>query len=266
MSVNVVTVVQARTGSTRLPGKVLALAGGRPVLETQVTRMARSQLAGTIAVATTTDPADDPILAICRPLGIQTVRGHSTDLLDRHLQTARELGGEVVVKVPSDCPLIDPEVIDQVIAAFLSGGHDYVSNLHPPTWPDGQDVEVLSRDVLEEAHRQAVPGFEREHTTPYVWERPERYRLANVGCDRDLSAVYRLTLDYPEDLALIDAVLNALTPDAGVAEIVEYLSEHPEINDLNAAYRGVNWYRHHLDQLQTVSHADTRFAPGEDRR
>lgn len=265
MSASVVTVVQARTGSTRLPGKVLRPAGGSAVLATQIRRMEGSRLAGRIVVAVTTDPSDDVLVEHCRVLGVDVVRGHPTDLLDRHLLAGRRFGADVVVKVPSDCPLIDPAVIDRVLSTHLGvgGGLDYTSNLHPPTWPDGQDVEAVSMEALEVAGAEATADFEREHTTPFIWERPDRFRLRNVTWDRDLFADYRLTIDYPEDLALVDAVLTHLPYDAPIEEIVSFLSEHPGIADLNAAYRGVNWYRHHLDRLRTVGVSDTRWAPGE---
>lgn len=263
MSAAVLTVVQARTGSTRLPDKVLRPVAGRPVLAWQLDRMHRSERAGLIVVATTTLPGDDLIAELCRSEGIACVRGHPTDLLDRHLQAARRFGAEVVVKVPSDCPLVDPSVMDHVIDRFLAGGVDYAGNLHPPSWPDGQDVEAVSRDALEIAGAEAELDFEREHTTPFIWERPHRFRLANVAYHRDLSRVYRLTLDYAADLELIERLTSGCGWDASIDDYVAHLDDHPELVAINAAYRGVNWYRHHLGDLRTVGTADTAFAPDE---
>ncbi|MGF1668429.1 MAG: cytidylyltransferase domain-containing protein [Acidimicrobiia bacterium] len=265
MSVNVVTVVQARVGSTRLPGKALRQVGGKPLLWWQLQRMMRSKLSGSIVVAVPEGKAQSPIAALCRDLGIPVVSGPEDDLLERHLMAARIHRADVVVKVPSDCPLIDPAVMDAVIAVHLDhpNATDYVSNLHPMSWPDGQDVEVIPTDVLEEAGAEARHAFEREHTTPFIWERPERYRLANVTWDRDRSNDVRLTVDYPEDLAVVEAVLSDLPLHAGVDRIVAYLDERPEIAGLNTGFRGVNWYRHHLPELFTVGVGDTRWAPGE---
>ncbi|HEX4601272.1 MAG TPA: glycosyltransferase family protein [Gemmatimonadales bacterium] len=266
----VVTIVQARCASSRLPGKVLLPLSGATVLERMVERVGRARLGGAVVVATTTAPADDAIEAVCRRAGIFSYRGHPTDLLDRHYQVARALGANHIVKVPSDCALIDPRVIDRVIAFYLAhrDRYDYVSNLHPPTYPDGNDVEICSFGALEIAWREATRALDREHTTPFLWDHPERFRIGNVVWDTglDLSISHRVVLDYAEDYEVIRRVADALAPSNaffGVAEIARYLDEHPDVRRLNAGYRGVNWYRHHLTELRTVSAADTRSVPEE---
>ncbi|HZF14069.1 MAG TPA: glycosyltransferase family protein [Thermoanaerobaculia bacterium] len=262
-------VVQARLGSTRLPGKVLLPLAGAPLLARQLERVRAAQMGGVpfdLAVATTWEKADEPVRALCRELSVPCVSGHPTDLLDRHRQAARERGADTVVKIPSDCPLIDPQVIDRVLGFYMAnaGRYDYVSNLHPATYPDGNDVEVLPLTVLNTAWREAERPFEREHTTPFVWERPERFRLGNVPWEsgRDLSLSHRFTIDYPEDYALIAAIYDALwAPDRpvfGLAEILDLLAARPDLQALNARYAGVNWYRHHLDELKTIHPAETR--------
>ncbi len=264
--INVVVVIQARTGSTRLPGKVLMPLAGAPLLERMVARVRRAATVDGIVVATTDAPSDDPIREICARLALPCYSGHPTDLLDRHYRAGLMLGADVVVKIPSDCPLIDPAVIDRVIGFYRANAasYDFVGNLHPATWPDGQDVEVMPIAVLEQAWREADRGFEREHTTPFIWERPERFRLGNVVWEggRDYSMSHRWTIDYPEDYAFISSVYNALyaedAPAFGVEEILDLLARHPEIADINAMYAGVNWYRHHLDELRTVDAGMTR--------
>jgi spore coat polysaccharide biosynthesis protein SpsF len=262
-----VTVVQARTTSTRLPGKALAPVLDRPVLALQLERVMAADLAGTVVVATTTEDADAPIVTVAEELGVPWVRGSRDDLLDRHLLAARQHEAEAVVKIPSDCPLIDPAVVDLVIETFLEGDWDYVSNLHPATWPDGHDTEVMTMAALEVAGAEAVRDFEREHTTPFIWERPDRFALHNVAWPggRDFSMSHRWTLDYPEDLEFVRAVYTALGHDPawGVDEVLALLDDHPEIGAINAAYAGVNWYRHHLDELTTVD-ADATRQPAED--
>lgn len=271
----IVAVIQARMGSTRLPGKVLLPLGGQPLLERMLARVAQAAQLDDIVVATTTDDADDPIRALAARLGVACVSGHPTDLIDRHLQAADRMGSDAIAKIPSDCPLIDPDVIDEVVGHYRRhrGRYDYVSNLHPATWPDGNDVEVMPRHVLGEAWLEASRGYEREHTTPFVWDRPERYRLGNVTMPSglDLSATHRLTIDYDEDYRLIAAVFEALggvadgagEPGAvarrafSVAEIVQFLDAHPPIGALNARYRGTGWIDKHLHELRT-----TRLAPG----
>ncbi|HBZ72256.1 MAG TPA: acylneuraminate cytidylyltransferase, partial [Deltaproteobacteria bacterium] len=202
VSGGVVAIVQARMGSSRLPGKVLLRLGEVTVLECLLERVARARLVGTLVVATTTAREDDPIATLCVLGDVRCYRGHATDLLDRHLRAARACGAEHVVKIPSDCALIDPAVIDRVLGAYLdrAGRYDYVSNLHPPTYPDGNDVEVFSFAALESAWRLARRPLDREHTTPFLWDTPGAYRLGNVAWEtgRDLSMTHRVVLDYAE--------------------------------------------------------------------
>ncbi|MDZ7267855.1 MAG: glycosyltransferase family protein [candidate division KSB1 bacterium] len=266
MKPRVVTIIQARTGSSRLPNKVLLPLGGRTVLERMLERVRAARHAGTIVVATTSDAADDVLAALCRQIGAHCFRGHATDLLDRHYRAALAWQAEAVVKIPSDCPLIDPAVIDRVIGEYLehAGTCDYVSNLHPASFPDGNDVEVMSRTALATAWREAHRDFEREHTTPFLWDQPQRFRLRNVSIDLpgNYAMSHRYTLDYAEDYALIRAVFDALHPRHplfGVADILHLLEERPDLRRLNQRYLGVNWYRHHLDALHTIRPADTRL-------
>jgi spore coat polysaccharide biosynthesis protein SpsF len=280
--VKVLVVVQARTGSTRLPGKVLLPVAGAPLLVRMLERVLAAGTPGEVVVATTTAAADEPVRELARQAGVRCFRGHPTDLLDRHYRAALDCGlsapEDVVVKIPSDCPLIDPAAIDRVIGCWLEAPerYDFVSNLHPATWPDGNDVEVVPLAVLATAWREAARPHEREHTTPFVWDRPERFRLGNVRWEtgRDLSMSHRFTIDYPEDYAFVCAVYEALwSPGGGaggrgsgsgsrrpfgVAEILELLAARPEIFELNRRFAGVNWYREHLGELATVGAEQTR--------
>lgn len=266
---NCLILVQARMSSTRLPGKVMLEVCGKSLLELMVERLQRVSAAAGLAVVTTTSPDDDLIVEHCNSLGVAVFRGHPTDLLDRHYQAAVAFGAGVIAKIPSDCPLIDPSVIDLVLDRFAVGDCDYASNLHPASFPDGNDVEVMSLAALETAWHEASLEMEREHTTPYIWERPERFRLANVlwetGADaqpfRDYSLSHRWTLDYREDFEFIRRVYEELYPTNqtfGLNDILELLDVHPEIASINSSYAGVNWYRHHLDELKTVDARHTR--------
>jgi len=255
-------VIQARTASTRLPGKVLLPLAGRPLLQRMVERVRAAQTPLDVMVATTTSASDDPIVEICRAAGVPWMRGHPTDLLDRHLQAARAMGADLVVKIPSDCPLIDPACIDRVLAAW-EPELDFLSNLHPGTWPDGNDVEAMPVAALELAHREARAPHEREQTTPFLWDQPQRFRTRNVVWEtgRDLSRSHRFTIDWPEDYQLISAVYDELQAPGRVfslADILSLLERRGDLMQLNARYAGVNWYRHHLGQLRTVGPADTR--------
>ena len=235
-----------------------------------IERVRQSDLAGRIVVATTTDDDDDVIQILCKQDGIHCFRGERDDCLDRHYQTALFFNAEAVVKIPSDCPLIDPQIIDKTISCFLEtpGEYDFVSNLHPPSYPDGNDVEVMRMDALERAWNEAKRPFEREHTTPYFWENPDKFSIANVSWETglDYSMTHRWTIDYQDDFDFINTVYEKLYPSNpafGLQDILDLLEAEPEIADINAKYSGVNWYRHHLDELTTVSDEQTR-SPFED--
>src|SRR5262245_11411555 len=179
---NLVVVIQARTASSRLPNKVLLPLAGRPLLERLVERVRAASTQFESLVATTSAATDDPIEGLCRKIGIRCFRGHPTDLLDRHFRAGLQECADAVVKIPSDCPLIDPGVIDKVLGYFIKNRdrYDFVSNLHPATYPDGNDVEVMSFSALKRAWAQATRPFEREHTTPFIWESRDLFRIGNV--------------------------------------------------------------------------------------
>ena len=172
-----VAIVQTRMGSTRLPGKVLKDLGGDAVLARVVHRLRRAHLLNEIVIATTISPADDSIVRECERLAVQCFRGPEQDVLDRYYQTAKAFSAEAVVRVTSDCPLIDGELIDATIRTFLDQKADYSSNNIPRTYPRGLDAEVFTFAGLERTWREAVKPYEREHVTPYFYEHPELFRM-----------------------------------------------------------------------------------------
>lgn len=252
-----VVVVQARTGSTRLPGKVLMPAAGATLLQRMLERVRSASLPDEVVVATTQLRADDVIAQLAARLDVSCVRGHETDLLDRHLTAARAYEADVVVKIPSDCPLIDPVTIDRVLATFLSAERvDFVSNLHPPTWPDGFDVEAMTYDALELAWREARRPIDREHTTPFIWDNPDRFVLHNVtwGRDWNASSVYRLTLDHAEDYDVIRALYDQLWSPVRhftLDDVLDVLADRPELAATNAMHLGATWIQRHRSELST---------------
>ncbi len=268
----VVAVVQARMGSSRLPGKVLMPVAGAPLLVRMVERVRAARRLDDVVVATTALPEDAAIVSLCESSGLPVTAGHPTDLIDRHLQAARERSADVVVKIPSDCPLIDPQVIDRVVDVYRSHPdlYDFVSNLHPASYPDGNDVEIMPLDLLELADREAKKPHEREHTTPFFWDQPERFRLGNIRWETglDLSMSHRFTIDYREDLTFIQEIFAALyRPDASpfsLGDILALIDRRPELMAINGHLAGINWYRHHMDDLRTVAAHETRpMAAGE---
>ena len=261
----IVIVTQARTGSTRLPGKVMMPLAGEPLLVRMVERINLTQIPITTVVATTYEPEDDKVEELCSQYGFNCFRGHPTDLLERHYKAGIEYNADIVVKIPSDVPLIDPKIIDKVLSFYLENDdkYDFVSNLHPASYPDGNDVEVIPTSILETAYNEAVLPMEREHTTPFIWENPDRFRVGNVvwGSGKDYSMSHRFTIDYPEDYEFIKRVYDELyekDPKFGLVDILNLLDQKPEILELNRKYAGVNWYRNHLDELKTVNKEQTK--------
>lgn len=263
---HIVVIVQARMSSSRLPGKVLLPVLGRPLLVRMIERLQQCQTPFTTVVATSTDPADDGIVAVCEAENIPVYRGSLTNVLDRHYQVAERWDADWAVKIPSDCPLIDPRVVDQTLGFFLAhpDNYNFVSNLHPPTWPDGNDVEIMTRACLRRTWQEATQPHELEHTTPYIWDSaPASFRIGNVAWPTglDYSMSHRFTIDYEADYQFIQAVFSALyptKPDFSCDDILALLDRRPELYQLNADYAGVNWYRHHLNTLRTVGSDQTK--------
>lgn len=233
----VVTVVQARMGSTRLPGKVLADLAGRPMLERQLERLARASACESIVVATTNLADDDAVASLAGDLGYAVTRGSPDDVLARYVQAANEHAADIVVRVTADCPLIDPGVLDRVVHALLEDRKlDYASNTLVRTFPRGLDTEVLTRTALERAHREATDAVDREHVTRYIWRHPDRFRLTSIVDEQDHSDL-RWTVDTPLDLQVIREIFDDLYPDHprfGYAMALEHARAHPALHARNA--------------------------------
>ena len=228
-------IVQARMTSTRLPGKVMLPLAGEPMLSRLVERLARVQRTDGIVIATTTNDTDDTIASLCTTLGVPCYRGSELDVLSRYAQAARLQGAETVVRITSDCPLIDPVLIDQVIATFADGDADYVSNMLPPTWPYGMAVEVFFANALYQADAEATLPAEREHVTPFIYRQPERYRLLNVASPVNLSH-HRWTVDTPEDYQVVRQLFESLypmQPEFDLAQILRQIEVHPDWQAIN---------------------------------
>lgn len=228
-------IVQARMTSTRLLGKVLLPLAGEPMLARLVERLRRVRQADGIVVATTTNVTDDPIVALCEELGVASHRGSEHDVLARFADAAAAHRADVVVRITADCPLLDPALVDQAIDLYQRGGHDYVSNMLPPTWPYGMAVEVFSAHALQQARAEATQPAEREHVTPFIYWRPERYALGNFASSVDLSA-HRWTVDTPEDYELVRRLFEALYPQQPAfnqADVLALLARHPDWVQIN---------------------------------
>lgn len=253
----VVVFIQARCGSTRMPGKVMRKILGKEVLRHVVDRVAMARLVDEIVVITSTSARDSEIADLCRAQGIACYRGSEHDLLDRHYRAAQAHHADFVVKIPSDQPLVDPVIIDRVIGMWLNAParYDYVSNYHPPTFPDGLDVEGCPFPVLETAWRESTQPHEREHTFAFIWDNPDRFRIGNITNPRgNMFMTCRWTLDYEEDYRFARRVIEELKdkPDFGMDDVQALLERKPDIRRINERFLGVNWYRNVEGKLKTV--------------
>ena len=229
-------------------------------------RVKAAKLIDDIVIATTKDVSDNKVEELCKLENIKYFRGNTEDLLDRHFEAAVNFGATDLVKIPSDCPLIDPGVIDKVLQFYISNKnkYDYVSNLHPATFPDGNDVEVMPIKTLEIAFNESTLQMEREHMTPYIWENPHRFRLGNVKWESgdDYSMTHRFTIDYYEDYLFIKRIYEELYNKNKLftlKDILKLLKEKPEIMEINKKYAGVNWYSKHLNDLKTITINQTKI-------
>jgi spore coat polysaccharide biosynthesis protein SpsF len=226
----IVAIIQARTGATRLPNKVLSNIEGKTMLERVVTRVQRSKVIATV-VATTRNPMDDAIYSMCQHKGWTVFRGDEEDVLDRFYWASVVYDADVIVRISADCPLIDPEVINYCIDWFLDRKVDYASNKIPHSYPLGLDVEVVKFSALERAYHEDKNY--REHVTPYIYKNPGKFKLLPVMNVEDLSNM-RWTVDTQEDLEFVRKIYGHFRrDDFNWREVVELLKKHPEWCEIN---------------------------------
>ena len=226
--------MQARMSSTRLPGKVLKEVSGTPLLAYELARLKRSELIDTLVVATSDEPLDDAIAALCVSVGVECFRGSLDDVLSRYIGCANlHPDHDVIVRVTGDCPLIDAMVVDQTINFFIEGGYDYASNVptNEETFPDGMDCEVFTRAALMEAGEKATLASEHEHPNAYI-RNGAQFTHGGMKGEGKYGA-YRLTVDNPEDFEVIKFLIEHCPADASYLDYVKMLDAHPEIKSLN---------------------------------
>ena len=232
----IVAIIQARMGSTRLPGKVLKKIAGKPAIEILLARLSRSELINEICVATSDDIKNDQLSDVIEQLGYLVVRGSETNVLQRYSDAASVTAADIIVRITGDCPVVDPKLVDQVIKMYLDAHVDYVSNIDPPSFPDGLDVEVFSRKSLEAANLGAQSDFDREHVTPFI--RNGNFKKLNFKNVHDASDL-RLTLDEPEDLILLQKVFDKFQPDIHFSyeKIESLLLQNPSLMETNNTHK-----------------------------
>ena len=232
---NIVAIVQCRMGSSRLPGKAMLDICGRPLIWHVFDRLRHAKLINQCVLATTTDNLDDSLVSWAAKQGIQVFRGSTDDVLDRYWQAASFYNADIIVRITADDPLKDVEVLDGVVHLLLTKELDFAYNNHPPTFPEGLDVEVFSYRALARMQEEASSAFEREHVTPYLFAHPELFLQSNLPYSGNLSHL-RWTIDVPEDLKMTRQIYQELFVDGGyfgMEEVVAYLRQNPDVAALN---------------------------------
>lgn len=226
---NKVAIVQARMGSTRMPGKVLAKIKGVPLIELLLRRLNQSRAIDQIVVATSLDPRNLPLVDLVRSLGFAFEQGSENDVLDRYYQAALKHSAQIVIRITGDCPLVDPQLVDHCVDEFIRAKVDYLSNTSPPTYPDGLDIEVVTFEALSQAHQLATAAYDREHVTPFLRSSDQFTRKSVVGpVDHSM---LRWTVDDPEDFEVIQNVFESLGVDRlfGWEEVLQLANQNPEL-------------------------------------
>ena len=242
-------------GSSRLPGKVMMPIEGKPLIWHVHRRVSAAAACDQAVIATGSRAGNAEMASFLESQDIPIFCGSDDDVLDRYVSAARYFGATAIVRITGDCPMIDPDVIDEVVSFFNNGSYDYVSNVHPPTYPDGLDVEVMRPDALERAHHEARLESEREHVTPYIWNHPERFALGNISSSNDLSD-RRWIVDDARDLEFARAVFRDLNPRNSMFrmnDVLDFLAERPEIMRINAGTARNEGYQASLRHDRIVS-------------
>jgi spore coat polysaccharide biosynthesis protein SpsF len=234
----IVAIIQAHMGSTRLPGKVLLDLGGRTMLARVIRRAQRSKLIDEVTVACSTESSDDAIVAECAKLGVRVHRGSDSDVLDRYHGATVAFQPEAIVRITSDCPLIEPEVSDKVIARFIESGADYASNTIDRSYPRGLDTEVCKRVCLDRAWSEATEPYQRVHVTPYLYQNPELFKIVQVRGETDLNEL-RWTVDTPEDYEFICRIFAHFDgqDDFTWHDVLAMLKLNPGLDEINRHIR-----------------------------
>ncbi len=257
-----VAIIQARIGSTRLPGKILMPLRGHPMLWHVVTRVRATPSISEVVVATTTEERDEPVRTFCAGAGIACFSGSENDVLDRFYQAAVRHHADPIVRITADCPMVDPGVIEQVLAMYATGNFDHVGVAtgagaafeRQGRFPDGLDAECFSFAAVERAWREATAPSDREHVTPFIWREAGRFRLAGLRPDADYSTL-RWTVDNAADFQFAEQIYDALYDEKrmfGMHDVLQYLAKHPDLTELNQSAIGKEGYKE-LWQVESLS-------------
>lgn len=251
---NILIITQARVKSTRLPGKVLRTILNKPLLFYLVERLNLVQTPNKFIIATGPAELNKEIIDFAKKFNLNYFIGSENDVLDRYYQTSKKFNGDIIVRITSDCPLMDPNLIDNGLKMFFTMKYEYVSNAHPPTYPDGYDIEIFSFKKLENAWKKAILPSEREHVTPYIWKNIDKSKMGNFEHDVDLSK-FRLTVDTQEDFLLISKIFENFHDnwrDFRLKDVINFLTKNPELLKINAQYERNEGYLKSLREDKTI--------------
>jgi spore coat polysaccharide biosynthesis protein SpsF len=253
----IVAVIQARMGSTRLPGKVLREIAGRPMLVHVLERVLACELPDQVVVATTNNAEDLPVVEVSKRLGASVFTGSQDDVLDRYFQAARAYSAEVVMRLTADCPLLDPAEVDRVIRHLVTHPElDYVGT--GQTYPEGYGAEAFTQRALKRAWEEAVLASEREHVTPYIWKHSTDFRVERLELPEDLSK-FRVTVDEEIDLQVVATLVEVLAtsePLFGIDAVVSFLKRHPDVASRNSYIRRQAGYLKSVSEDRIVSETE----------
>lgn len=243
-NIMIIAIIQARMSSQRLRNKVVADIVGQPMIWHVVNRVKSAKKINKVVLATSDQPADQKVIAVARQIGVDSYAGSESDVLDRYYQAAKKYNADIIVRVTGDCPLVDPNIIDQTVEYFLNNDFDYVSTAHTnesmnSAYPDGLDTEVFNFSSLAKAWQEAKLKSEREHVTPYIWKNPKIFKISNWqgdDCDQDYSKM-RWTVDEECDLKFVREVYKNLYSNKNVfsmKDILNLLKKNPELTEINS--------------------------------
>jgi len=253
----VIAIIQARMGSNRLPGKVMLDISGKPMLWHVINRVKHAKNIDNIVVATTNLTEDEQIIQLTDAIGVYHCAGSENDVLDRYYQAALKYGGDVIVRVTADCPLIDPDIIDNAIEFFLTHEYDFIGNTIKPTFPDGLDTWIFSFDALKLAWEQASLASDREHVTTYIINNPNLFKIKNYKNSADLSKM-RWTVDEDPDLEFVRKVYKNLYIENDnifkMEDILELIKKKPELSKLNVGIMRDQGYLKSLQNDRVINY------------
>ena len=237
---NLNIIIQARFNSTRLKGKILKKVNDKEILLIMIERLKKYKPNIIINIS---KKNPDGIVNFCKKNKIKYFVGSDSDVLKRYYDCATKFKSKIIVRIPSDCPLIDPKIVEKGIRLFLNNKYSYISNIINPTFIDGNDVEIFNYKILKSINNKAKSKFDREHVTTFLRRNLKRYKYKNFGSNKNLSKEYRYTLDYPEDLFLIKKIINKLGFYCNYSKICNFLIKNKKISKINKKYIGTMWYQ-----------------------